>query len=685
MGRIKPVTAKQKVRSFLAYDLEWYKGTKAPSRTFKRDVWEPKLRLVGIFDGTDYRYYRTIADFINGELTYHTRGKWFYAHAGGLADMIFLLTHLVNDHRFKVDAAFSGSSAIIVKVKRGKDTWTFIDSYWTIRAPLAKIGKTIGMLKGEVKFDTDNFAELKEYNELDCRILWSALSAFESRLLNLGGQLQKTQASSALFLFRRAFLKREIATSAFINRVARKAYFASRVEPFRAKCVNANYFDINSSFPYSMTFSCPGNLIGSGTEIRKKCINFVRATVKVPDNEYFPPLPYRHGSSVFFPTGQWEGWFTDLDLELAEETGASIINVHEALYFEPFDDLADYANTLYELRRKSTDEVDRMVYKFLLNSLYGKFAEQSEKTSLVINPDKTPHPIDICDPKVGITELFPGAYLYRKDSDGKVIREKGGIIAPEGRAVADVAHAHVPISVYITARSRANLYRFMRDAGDFYYCDTDGFATDNYPATPCHCEAGCLASKGGVYGKRGVKTSDKLGGLKHEKMVREGFFIRPKLYMVNDQVRAKGMPMKPDFDHIVDREGRRFDDLPSNHDGGCARDGLCCKDAYRTKYGLQRFMLLMSGGEIEARRFNRIREIFRKAIDRTDIKPGERIIKKGVRLGIGMAMPKRAWLQDGNSRPWTIDELQNPTEETKRAAMVDPTSLIDWGDKYAIE
>lgn len=608
---IRPRKKKARLRRFLSFDLEWSKGSKVPSVSFNCDVWRPRLRMVGVYDGERYRYYRTVEQFFDGELTHRNRGKWFYAHAGGLADMAFLLEYLADNPDYSVDASFSGSSAIIVHIKRGRMKWTFVDSLWLIRKSLADIAKSIGMAKGDIESFDAPFAELVEYNELDCVILWKAIHAFQARLLSLGGELQMTQASSAMWLFRKRFLKQEIMTSPGLNKIARNAYFASRVEPFKTGCRDAFYYDINSSFPHAMTFDCPGNLIGTGRKWNEDKLSIVEATVSVPSDCYFPPVPKRYKQSVFFPVGTWRGHFTGTDLELLLETGGRVRKVHEALTFDSFDGLTGYAETLYEMRRKTTDEVDRLVLKLLLNSLYGKFAELSEKTSLMLHPDKTPEVPDANrngNQRKGIVDvdmLFAGAYIVTKE--------------------VKVKHCHVPISVQITSRARAALYRYMKQAGEFYYCDTDGFCAK----------------------RPDIPTTDALGGLKKEQEVGEGVFLRPKVYRLDDRVRAKGFTLKPDRTELVflkDGTEVPLEKLPKEE-----------QKRYTKEYEADRFIRLMNGEAITMRRFGRVRETFSRAGGPEDIYPTERTISKRLR---SKARTKRKWLKGGNSRPWHVRELE---------------------------
>src|ERR1700752_685892 len=131
------------VRDFGVYDLEWVPGTL-------------ELRLAGYYDGNRYEAFTSIEQLLDHTLTSANRGKWFYAHAGGLYDVQWVLEHLIDRIKstgqyhvhYEVNCSFSGSSAIIVKVTRGKNCWYSIDSYWLLRDKLSNIGKYIGLHKG---------------------------------------------------------------------------------------------------------------------------------------------------------------------------------------------------------------------------------------------------------------------------------------------------------------------------------------------------------------------------------------------------------------------------------------------------------------------------------------------------------------------------------------------------------
>jgi hypothetical protein len=594
---------KRKWRKFLVYDLEWIPG--------KLDV-----RMVGCFDGNRYRWYRTVEDFLACELNRENRGKWFYAHAGGLADIQFLFEKLVTDPRWTIKASFSGSSAIIVHISNGHDSWHFIDSYWLLRDTLRNIGKSIGMEKGGAELSNDGTDEEKTkawfrdvpliqlvpYNEQDCVILWRAIDAFQMKLWEFGGQLQMTLASSAMKLFRRQYLTQDIETNDRLNEISRHTYVASRVEVFERECQNAYYLDFNSSFPYSMTQPLPGNFLGgSYGKLPKHSHYIAECDVEVPDC-YLPPIAARYGGRAFFPTGRWRGWFNNVDLELLLREGGRIFKVFSTYHFEPFNDLADYAQRIYSLRKASKDDFERYCYKLLLNALYGKFAESNLKDGVFINPSAML--MRTFDPEL-TQELMPGVFLH-----------------PE---IVEVPHMHVPISSHVTANSRKMLYEALSQSARFHYADTDGFSSDDY-----------------------FPTSNELGGLKLEKLWKSAIFQAPKLY------HGEGFELK----------GKEWKDVMYTKAKGFSLG----KDDMRAR---ELFYKLIESGEVRVTRMERVKTLLKNGRLHRDQRyeensnnayrivaprPQEKeIVKRLHKDSIG----KRFMYPDGSTRPWTITELRD--------------------------
>jgi hypothetical protein len=261
-----------------------------------------------------------------------------------------------------------------------------------------------------------------------------------------------------------------------------------------------------------MTFTAPGQAKRRAFK-RLPNHDLYIAQAKIRVNECFlPPLPYRRKNRVFFPYGDWSAWFTGVDLQLLEESGGKILRVGDVIEFDPCHDLQRYAQDIYERRRVATTEFEKVVLKYLLNSLYGKFGEDEEKCSLIFNPNMA----KLSELKKAVKDwkvendvsapemLFPGAWCeYNK---------------------VEIPHQHVPFSSHITSIARRTIYRYLKqasDAGEIHYCDTDSLSTN-------------------------VKLwgdSDKLGELKLEETFGFAQYIAPKVYRRDNKVKAKGFSL----------------------------------------------------------------------------------------------------------------------------------------------
>lgn len=597
---ISRITKPRVFRDYLVYDLEWVPGTL-------------QLRVVGVYcRQRGYRYYTSIEAFVSNELTNKNRGKWFYAHAGGLADFQFLLEHMAVRTEYRLKAAFSGSSAIIVHVTRGKNSFHFVDSLWLFRDTLRNIGKHVGIAKGNedesVEFYKNaTIPELVEYNKLDCLILYTAIEQFEDILLDLGGQLKMTIASCGMELFRRRFLKADIETSQSVNQIARQAYFASRVEVITTHCDDAFYYDVNSSFPYSMTQPLPGEMLGTTRRLPDKGIYIADVDVTIPET-YFPSMPVRYEQRLFFPVGRFRNWYSNIDVELLMRVGGRINRVFEVIRFEEQSDLKDYVETLYSMRKKASG-FHKVVYKYLMNCVYGKFAEMDIKSQMLINPASRPPIEDM---------VSPGIFVMDK--------------------IVQVPHMHVPISVHITAIARKTLYDYMSQSSELHYCDTDGFSTTNR-----------------------FEDGNELGQIKLEKMIREGRFVAAKVYklegMKAESQLADGQygPIQELRDGGVRAKGfskmtvEKFEKLTRNiqTDNTNRLDNEKIFDTMT----LEEIELARRDEEIVYTRMRRIKEVVK---GEGGVHPREDDIRKRLRN----AIPKRFFYPDGHSRPWHISELE---------------------------
>jgi DNA polymerase family B len=656
----------------VAYDLEWIPGSM-------------RLRLIGVRDAVRYRCYRggtnreIVEKFLDAELTNKHRGCWFYAHAGGLADLQFLLEYLIDDERYAVEMSFSGSSAVIARIRRGSHSWVFVDSLFTLKTSIKEIGELLGLEKGEVAWDAPD-AELEEYNARDCEILYEGLRQFEDALIEMGSELRMTLASCAMRLFRRQYLKAPLRTNAAINKQLRPSYFGGRTEVFfkkpitdwvtrrgvrrkRPKMTSGVYGDINSCYPAAMMRAQPERLVGSLDRLpdhrEGECCYFADVTVSVPEDSYIPPLPYLYEGALYFPVGQFRGWYAGPELERAMACGVQIVEVHECLVFRPFYDLARFAEDVYRKRMQARG-FHKYTFKILGNSCYGKFGERSDKAGVVVNPSEAE--LEALIKSAEESEHDPGRERPLR-TPKRYAKNHLHLITPGAWMIereVEVPGAHVPIAANICALGRVMLHEHMTRALEEYgakvhYCDTDGFMLPS----------DIVCAHDPVYCPRLISESCPgclLGGLKREKKVRDSMYFAPKLYYIleeggEDLVRAKGFGgicecLAPlGYKELVEGSGEYVD---AGLDYKCAR----CGKGRGDKVGRLAFERLIGGQAAVAMRMLRIKQLFGKG----ETHPREEADVRKVEGG----QPKRCFAADGTSRPWSVEELE--AGEHKRRA-----------------
>jgi hypothetical protein len=572
------------------YDLEWVEKRINPDA----DPRTIKITHAGMRDESGYRCHRTVSELVNDALD---SGGWWFAHSGGLYDIVPIMAHLAMERpELEVKAAFANSSAIVVKVKAsdGREA-RFGDSAGLLKTSVKRLGELVGLQKGDLwGSKAKSWEAERDYNRDDCEIVWIALHKLEERLRVLGGELRATLASCAMCLMRAAFLEESIRTSPSMNGLSRSAYFSSRVEVYRPRTGPMNYYDVNSSFPFSMTQPTAGEILGGGTRWNGSDLAIVEAEVDVPEC-YVPPLPYRTKTGVFFPTGKWKGFFTGVDLIEAEAQGAEIVQIFSATHFKPWTDLRAYVEKLYEERLQATNELDSLVFKLLMNSLYGKLAENPEKEEIQFYPKKAP--------KNGMPFVgLPGLWRVPTRSE--------------------LEHEHVPAAAIITARSRHILGKgiaWCASRGKVGYCDTDSVTTDQkFPDS---------------------WVGKELGRWKLEYELLESRNLAPKLYA-----------------HHLARKAGKDGALPSGpvYPSGAFEVKVRAKGFRFPTYA--DFQRLEAGEGIERDQFFRVKSMLGRA--KNDGNLVEPVIENITKRFTGMSRPKRAPDGEENTRPWTWEELQ---------------------------
>lgn len=495
-----PIKSKRKRQKVAAYDLEWDSKT-------------GDVTLAGFYVDNHYRAYLTVGELLKAMFVDQYVGTFFYAHSGGRHDMTQLVVPL-SKLDFEIDCHVVGSRIILAIVRDKNDpkrVWYLADSLAVLKASLAAIGDAIGLPK--IAGDTDGMSPRELYlrNKRDCEIVVKALESTQTFLWERGGELKHTIGACGMTLVRRAYLKKTLITRKDDNLWARGAYHSARVEVFKRIDSDGLVRDINSAFPWAITQGLPGERIRIDKTIPEDnpdafwCADCV---VTVPDG-HIPPLPFRTKGRIYFPTGTFRTKITRVMYELLREYGGTVDTVYEVHHYaQGLEELSAYVLDMYNRRKATKDPFERMQYKYLMNTVYGKLAERSAKSGLIINPPDL-LPIE--------RMLTPG--VYRTSSER------------------NVDHEHVIAAVWITDMVKALLTRELwRYKEAIAYCDTD-----------------C------VHGPDlGFPSSDELGEWKHEERYTRGERLAPKLYALTlgdgrHKIAAKGFA-KPSYEQFKDLE-----------------------------------------------------------------------------------------------------------------------------------
>jgi hypothetical protein len=676
-------------RPFLVYDFEWFPETletRANRTAYKiriASVYDPQKDETYSFAHPDYNDPRAtksadpIAAFVKALLVPRYSGYRFFAHWGGIADVLYLFRAFF-DLGVPIGIVVNGSSASIVKIKHcarkcGKKgckhrryEWTFVDSSFLFRVALSKLGDLLGMKKGgdgEISWNTEIDTDLTDYNLIDNKILARALDEMQKVVNNLGANMGLTMSATAIDLFRRRYLKEPISTPEEANDFAKEAYYASRVEGYKYTMAEGESYDVNSSFVYSMTHTLPGSPISESygklpTDLKGMWI--ADCDVEVPPM-YLPPLPYRNKKDgrIFFPVGKWSAKFTSVDIELALSVGCKVTAVRKVIHYEERTDLKDYAEAVYAQRMALVPDkgqewppMAKFLYeliKLLGNGAYGKFGETEEKVEYLINPEFT-H----CQRHYGISPTS-GPYCL---AHGKRVCKKCETICDCMTLVTpgiwryknkrEIQHRHTQVVSFITSIARRTLYQgqhaFMKA---LHYSDTDCL----------HLDCKMADENRSTDMKHEPVDGKKLGGFKHEGGLRKMVYIAPKIYGGEDHkgdpiLRAKGFRIGGKVFQCVCGMEKLAKLLgcvaaPKAHAKGCGIRFL--------QSSVEKFRAIIDGRPVYDSRMVRPKQYLK--LFQTVPRPFDVVVGiDGKRLRL-QNRPKRKQIGPNESTPWTIEEL----------------------------
>jgi len=182
-----------------------------------------------------------------------------------------------------------------------------------------------------------------------------------------------------------------------VQSLAYESYFGGRFEIMeKGKLENIHHYDINSAYPYAMTL-LPDFDNGKWIKINgidqykqyKKYLGFYKIQVEVREKNVAPFLFRGMFGQVYAPRGEFITFTTSFEINSAENYDATIKKI-EGYCFIPKSKVPTKFNNIikdmYKKRLEQKNPGQKYVYKVLVNSAYGKFAQNKPAPKNLFNP-----------------------------------------------------------------------------------------------------------------------------------------------------------------------------------------------------------------------------------------------------------------------------------------------------------
>jgi len=318
-------------------------------------------------------------------------------------------------------------------IRRQHRTYEFYDLYQFYNTALETAGqKYLGegklselvdrtQLNDNYKLWKEREREIIEYCIKDCELTARLGILLKDTLKHNIGFIPSKYISKA-YISKEYFRRHTTIPTAYnfppiVNKLALLAYFGGRFEiTQRGYIGECSLIDINSSYPYAMTFlkSYPKDAWRRSDQIKyENTHGYYKIKVVTKDNAYITPFPFRFRGRVIFPKGEFITYATKEEI-LAYEHDADIeiINGVEAKG-EGEHFLKDVVQHLYEWKRRAKGkDMEYMLVKIILNSIYGAFYEKQKKGEVYLTGKLFSPPLATLITAIGRINLYKEARRY---------------------------------------------------------------------------------------------------------------------------------------------------------------------------------------------------------------------------------------------------------------------------------
>jgi len=410
--------------------------------------------VAGFYDGHTFKYFWG-SDCIEQFITFVSDIKeslCIYAHNGGRFDFFWFLKYIRRDLRIvngRIIQAYLNQHELR-------------DSYAIMPFALETYKKT------EIDYDKFKRAnrerhrqEIISYLKDDCTDLHTLCVAFQKEFgtaLTIGGASMKQL---------RKFHSFDTGNGIYDAKFRTNFYFGGRNQVFKSGIIPGpiNVYDVNSMYPYVMRDYLHPTSIGITL---RQSITKNTAFVSVQGKNHGAFCVRSKDNSLDFT--QTDGVFhtTIHEFEAALATKTFVPYKIICTYnFERRESFADFVTHFYDARKKAKAEGDKIrtiFYKFVMNSAYGKFAQNPENyadwfiTRMGEFPEKYHACTKACPEEC--KEKWTPSFMC----EDYIIWE---------RPLKELNYFNIATGASITGASRAVLLRGLSHARDPYYVDTD--------------------------------------------------------------------------------------------------------------------------------------------------------------------------------------------------------------------
>ena len=437
----------------------------------------------------------------------------FWSFNGSKFDYIFFLPIFID----QFEATLCGTKTNMKMIALNTNM-VFLDiKLIYTRGSLKELAKTYKLTHQKIDFEVGNKAkeyydknkmQAIKYCQNDCYIVQDLLELVKKFLSTLmpGKPLELNNcysvASLTMHVYRSLYQKVQIKGEddrELVN-IIRSSYYGGITQAFKKHSLKAYYYDINSSYPYVMTGKIPykfvKKMVYDHTALIETNLYYARAVYK--DQVIITGLPTRTKDGLYyFKQVDWS-WRWGCEI-LQDMPRFQELEIKECMVFEADYIFREFILDMYERRKATKNEDEKLFYKLLMNNLYGKFGQREFPDTYYIEAKY-------------LKEFLAGAHNADLQYSFNIIPDEKYEIK-----VMDTKNIHwigscVKIASFITAKARSNLLNAIHLLGDdhIFYCDTDSILTDRELPPE--------------------KVGAELGQFKLEHEVEEGFYFAPKLY-----------------------------------------------------------------------------------------------------------------------------------------------------------